>query len=118
MINVSMTVREAVWLANKAESGDLYDRIIRAIEIATGDIKLLVACDGVNYTGQFWSDKIAAIRAVRNATRCGLKEAKEWIEDAQFNSKTIFTGALDKEVAEKLCGDLKKCGCSCWTVNS
>lgn len=119
MINVGMTIREMVSLAsNPSCTGDLYERIIKALEEATGNVKRLVGCKNVHYDGQFWDHKIAAIKALRLATGMGLKDAKDWIESAQYDSKNMFTGPLDPEVAEKLRTDLKACGCDCWVTNA
>ena len=48
MINVGMTIREMVSIAAKTDSHDLYERIIKALELATGNEKLLVACNGLS----------------------------------------------------------------------
>jgi ribosomal protein L7/L12 len=119
MINVGMTIREMVSIAsNPSCNGDLYDRIIKALELATGNEKLLVGCNGVVFNGNFWDAKIAAIKSLRLATGMGLKDAKDWVEEVQFNNKTIYTKPLEPEVAHKLCEELGKCGCSCWTTNA
>ena len=119
MINVRMTIREMVSIAsNPSRNGDLYERIIKALELATGNEKLLVACCRVNYDGQYWDHKIAAIKSLRQATGMGLKDAKDWVEDAQYNSGNKYTNPLDPEVAQKLCEELKKCGMDCWTTNA
>lgn len=118
MINVGMTIREMVSMASSTDSPDLYERIIKALELATGNEKLLVACNGVQYNGQFWDHKFAAIKSLRLATGMGLKEAKDWVEEVQYHNKTIYTKPLDPEVAHKLCDELSKCGCSCWTTNA
>ena len=119
-----MTVREAVLLASKCDDygGDegrgLRDRIIKAIELATGNEKLLVACCRVNHDGQFWDHKIAAIKSLRLATGWGLKESKDWVESCQYDSKTNHSPPLDPSSAQKLCDELKKCGMDCWTTNA
>ena len=77
MISVDMTIREMVSIASKTDSPDLYERIIKDLELATGNEKLLVACCRVNYDGQFWDHKIAAIKSLRLATGWGLKESKK-----------------------------------------
>ena len=124
MINVGMTVREAVLLASKCDDygGDegrgLRDRIIKAIELATGNEKLLVVCCAVNHDDQFWNHKIAAIKSLRLATGWGLKESKEWVESCQYDSKTNHSPPLDPSSAQKLCEELKKCGMDCWTTNA
>lgn len=119
MINVGMTIREMVSIAsNPSCNGDLYDRIIKALELATGNGKLLVACDGLAYNVMHWDAKIPAIKSLRLATGWGLKDAKDWIEEAVNYKKTMFTKPLDPEMAHRLCDELSKCGCSCWTTNA
>ena len=107
MINVGMTIREMVSIASSTNSTDLYERIIKALELATGNEKLLVACDGLgNYSDpNIWDHKIAAIKSLRLSTGMGLKDAKDWIEEAVNYKKTMFTKPLDPEVAHKLCED-------------
>ena len=121
MINVGMTIREMVSIASKTDSTDLYERIIKALELATGNEKLLVACNGLasDYAEpKYWDHKIASIKSIRLATLTGLKEAKDWIEEAVNYKKTMFTKPLDPDVAHRLCDELSKCGCSCWTTNA
>lgn len=119
MINVGMTIREMVSIAsNSSCNADLYERIIKALETATGNEKLLVACNGVAVDPRMWDHKIAAIKSIRLATLMGLKDAKDWIEEALYHNKTMYTKPLDPEVAHKLCDELAKCGCSCWTTNA
>ena len=50
--------------------------------------------------------KIQVIKAVREATGLGLKEAKEMVEGAPANIKE----GVDKEEAEKIAGALKEAG--------
>lgn len=121
MINVGMTIREMVSIAAKTDSNDLYERIIKALEVATGNVKLLIGCNGVNCVyeeGRYWKHKIPAIKAVRLATNWGLKETKEWIESCQYDSKTNFTPPLDRTVANQLCDELRSYGMDCYTINS
>ena len=120
MINVGMTIREMVSIAAKTDSQDLYERIIKALELATGNEKLLVACNGLSGITEprYWDHKIAAIKSIRLATLTGLKDAKDWIEEAVNYRKTMFTKPLDPEVAHRLCDELERCGCSCWTTNA
>lgn len=119
MINVGMTIREMVSIAsNSSCNGDLYERIIKALELATGNEKLLVACNRVTYDGQYWDYKIAAIKSLRLATGWGLKESKDWVESCQYDSGTQYSPPLDPATAQKLCDELKKCGMDCWTTNS
>ena len=119
MIDVGMTIREMVALAsNPSCTGDLYERIVKALEVATGNVKLLVECKGVNFTGQYWDHKIAAIKSLRLATGWGLKESKDWTESCQYDAKSNFTPPLEPAVAKKLCEELKNCGMDCRTLNA
>jgi hypothetical protein len=119
MINVGMTIREMVSIAsNSSCNGDLYERIVKALELATGNEKLLVGCNGVRYYTQYWDGRIPAIKSLRLATGWGLKESKDWVEECLHTSKTHYTPALDPLTAQKLCDELKKCGMDCWTTNS
>lgn len=117
MINVGMTIREMVSLAsNPGCSGDLYERIIKAIEEATGQTLMMVACNGVQYNTQYWDHKIAAIKSIRLSTGWGLKDAKDWIENCMTNYKTYYTCPMAPEKARELKESLEKLGCSCWTT--
>lgn len=119
MIDVGMTIREMVSIAaNPSCNGDLYERIIKALEVATNNVKLLVGCKGVNTVGQYWDHKIPAIKALRLATGWGLKESKDWVESCQYDAKSYYTPPLDPAVARKLCEELKNCGMDCWTLNA
>jgi len=120
MINVAMTIREMVSIAAKTDSPDLYERIIKALEVSTGNEKLMVACNGLSgfIEPRHWDHRIAAIKSIRLATLTGLKDAKDWIEEAVNYGKTMYTKPLDPEVAHRLCDELGKCGCSCWTTNA
>lgn len=118
MINVGMTIREMVSIASKTDSNDLYERIIKALELATQNQKLIVGCEGVNMPAQMWNNKINAIKSIRLATGWGLKESKDWIEEAVNHKKAMFTGPLDPEIALRLREELAKCGCLCWTTNA
>lgn len=117
MINIGMTIREMVSLAaNPSCTGDLYERIIKAIEEATGNTMMMVACNGVRYDGQFWDHKIAAIKSLRLSTGWGLREAKEWVENCMQNGRTYYTPPMTAEKARELSESLEKLGCSCWTT--
>jgi len=119
MIPVEMTIREMVALAsNPSCTGDLYERVVKALENATGTAKMVVACDKATYDGDYWHSKIPAIKALRLATRMGLKDAKDWIEGVQYDRKIMYTGPLDPAEARKLCEDLKNCGCNCWIISA
>lgn len=119
MINVGMTIREMLSIAsNPSCSGDLYERIIKALELATKNQKLIVGCEGTNIPANLWNQKIVAIKSIRLATGWGLREAKEWIEEAVNHKKVMFTGPLDPEIAHQLCSELGQYGCLCWTTHA
>jgi len=107
---VGLTLKQAVDLADylKAEYG---------IEPAAGGAVMMAgpaaAAEAVEEKTSFdvilkgdGGKKIQVIKAVREATGLGLKEAKEMVEGAP---QTIKEG-LDKEEAEKLAAALKEAG--------
>jgi hypothetical protein len=78
MINLALTVREALWVLSKCETYDsTYDKIVSAIEKAitnppTGTKVTVKSIPQDNF--------ISAIRIIRNYTRWGLKDTKEWLD--------------------------------------
>ena len=117
MINVAMTIREAVGVAKDTDSIDLYERIVQALERAANEAKRIVGCGGVNRVNDgLWDYKIPAIKALRLATGMGLKDAKDWVENFQYDGKTMFTLPLDPDAAENLRTELVACGCEAWVV--
>lgn len=114
MISVEMTIREAVGVAKDTDSIDLYERIVQALERAANEAKRIVGCGRVHHNP--WDHKIPAIKSLRLATGMGLKDAKDWIENVQYDGKTMFTVPLDPEAAEKLRTELVACGCEAWVV--
>ena len=77
MINVQMTVREIAWLI--AQCGDYQCELYgRAVEALVG------ACEktGTNVTVKSvpQDNFISAIRIIRNYTRWGLKDTKDWMD--------------------------------------
>jgi hypothetical protein len=76
MINISLTVREALWILSKIESYDtIYDKIALAFE----DALKVNRNKTVTITGGMTLDnRIYCIKAIRNHTGWGLKEAKDW----------------------------------------
>ncbi len=120
MINLQLTVREALWILSKMES---YDTIYDKISIAFEDALKVNRNKTVTITGGMTLDnRIYCIKAIRNHTGWGLKEAKDWsdylvggwkydkfvpAESGAKNSITLKT----PEAAENLLRDLTDLGC-------
>jgi hypothetical protein len=120
MINISLTVREAMWILSKIESYDtIYDKIALAFE----DALKVNRNKTVTITGGMTLDnRIYCIKAIRTHTGWGLKEAKDWSDvlvggwkydtfvpatPGTKNSVTLST----PEAAENLLRDLVDKGC-------
>jgi hypothetical protein len=120
MINISLTVREAMWILSKIESYDtIYDKIALAFE----DALKVNRNKTVTITGGMTLDnRIRCIKAIRLHTGWGLKEAKDWSDilvggwkydtfvpatPGTKNSVTLST----PEAAENLLRDLTALGC-------
>lgn len=99
MINVKMTVREIAWLITQCGDSncDLWGRAVEA---------LVGACDrtGTNVTVKSvpQDNFISAIRIIRNYTRWGLKDTKDWLdvvrgpwrsEERYENGKYVHSGS-------------------------
>ena len=120
MINVSLTVREALWILSKIES---YDTIYDKISIAFEDALKVNRNKTVTITGGMTLDnRIHCIKAIRHYTGWGLKEAKDWSDvlvggwkydtfvpatPGTKNSVTLST----PEAAENLLRELVEKGC-------
>jgi|688.fasta_scaffold21082_23 hypothetical protein len=120
MINISLTVRETMWILSKIESYDtIYDKIALAFE----DALKVNRNKTVTITGGMTLDnRIYCIKAIRTHTGWGLKEAKDWSDvlvggwkydtfvpatPGTKNSVTLST----PEAAENLLRDLVDKGC-------
>ena len=120
MINISLTVREAMWILSKIESYDtIYDKVCIAFE----DALKVNRNKTVTITGGMTLDnRIYCIKAIRTHTGWGLKEAKDWSDvlvggwkydtfipatPGTKNSITLNT----PEAAENLLRDLVDKGC-------
>ncbi|NDG32220.1 hypothetical protein EB118_19350 [bacterium] len=119
MINISLTVREAMWIISKIESYDtIYDKIVAAFQDATHENRhKTVTITG----GMTFDNRIPCIKAIRLNTGWGLKESKEWtdvlvgkwddagrrLKGASRHSMTLKT----PEAAENLLRDLIALGC-------
>lgn len=118
MINLQLTVREAMNLANNCHL-DIYEKIVTAFEVALGvNQRRTVTITG----GMTLDNRIYCIKAIRTHTGWGLKEAKDWSDTlvggwkydtfvpatpGTRNSITLST----PEAAENLLRDLVDKGC-------
>lgn len=75
MINVDMTVREAISLIETIGDIPLRDRLIKAIEVAAGDANTSLTLHTIPE-----SRYIRVIQTVRLGMGWGLKECKEWAD--------------------------------------
>jgi ribosomal protein L7/L12 len=120
MINLQLTVREALTLATHSSlSGDMYDKIVTAFEVALGvnQNRTVTITGGMNT-----DNRIPCIKAIRNHTGWGLKEAKDWSDilvggwkydkfvPAAANVRNSIT-LKTPEAAENLLRDLTALGC-------
>jgi hypothetical protein len=84
MINLQLTVREAMILATDSSLGRLtdnnalYEKIVTAFEVALG---VNQRCTVTITRGLSTDNRIKCIKAIRVATGCGLKEAKDWTDE-------------------------------------
>ena len=110
MINLQLTVREALWILSKCETYDsTYDKIVAAVEEALSENKeRKVTITG----GMSANNRISCIKAVRAATGMGLKEAMNWCDSAfLFNGRDNISLTLSTpEAAERLLRELTTLG--------
>ena len=117
MIKLELSVREAMELAIYAPV-EMRERITNAFEIALGvDQKRMVTITG----GMDLDNRISCIKAVRQHTGWGLKEAKDWTDgmvgrwDAsgflRGGGNSITLTAKTPDAAEGLLRDLTSLGC-------
>jgi hypothetical protein len=117
MINLELSVREAMELAFYARE-NIRERITQAVEIALGvNQKRKVTITN----GMSTNNRISCIKAVRQHTGWGLKEAKDWTDamvgrydESGFwrgGGNTISLTLSTPEKAEQLLRDLTSCGC-------
>lgn len=118
MINLSLTVREALWILSKCEVYDsTYDKIVAAFEKSVGVDN---RCSVTITRGITVDNRISCIKAIRLATGLGLRDAKEWSDvvmghygpAGQFipgTANTIKMGSADR--AEFLLRELAALGC-------
>ena len=117
MIKLELSVREAMDLAANCHQ-NVYERIVTAFEVALG----VNQNRRVTITkGMTLDNRISCIKAVRQHTGWGLKEAKDWTDgmvggwDAsgflRGGGNPITMTAKTPEAAEGLLRDLTSLGC-------
>jgi len=118
MIKIELTVREALTMISNGCSLDMFEKIVCALEVALGvNQKRKVTIT----KGMDLDNRIPCIKAVRQHTGWGLKEAKEWTDgmvggwDAsgflRGGGNTISLTTKTPEAAEQLLRDLTTLGC-------
>ena len=121
MINIGMTIREAIAMASSSScTGDMYERIVAAIENACNE-------STTNVTLRWFPSHqmIPAIKALRLATGWGLKESKDfcdvvrgrYLQDGVYTGGTANTLRLSSEKARDLVAGWKALGADVMTDN-
>jgi hypothetical protein len=117
MINLQLSVREAMNLATNCNL-EIYERIVTAFEVALGvnQRRMVTITKGMDC-----NNRISCIRAVRQHTGWGLKEAKDWTDGmvGRYDESGFWRGggnpitltAKTPEAAEQLLRDLTSLGC-------
>jgi hypothetical protein len=117
MIKLELSVREAMDLAIYA-SLEIRERIVTAFEVALGvNQKRMVTIT----SGMDLDNRISCIKAVRQHTGWGLKEAKDWTDGmvGRWDASGFLRGggnhitltAKTPDAAEALLRDLTSLGC-------
>jgi Ribosomal protein L7/L12 C-terminal domain len=119
MIKIDLSVREALTMISNGCSLDMFEKIVVALE-STIDAKekYHVTITG----GMTMKNRISCIKAVRQHTGWGLKEAKDWTDGMighwdvygvwqKGDLNQISVRLKTKEAAENLLRDLKNVGC-------
>jgi len=117
MIKLELSVREAMDLAANCHQ-NVYERIVTAFEVALG----VNQNRRVTITkGMTLDNRISCIKAVRQHTGWGLKEAKDWTDGmvGRWDASGFLIGggnpitmtAKTPEAAEGLLRDLTSLGC-------
>jgi hypothetical protein len=117
MIKLELSVREAMNLATNCHH-DIYERIVTAFEIALGvnQRRMVTITRGMDT-----NNRISCIKAVRQHTGWGLKEAKDWSDGmvGRWDESGFWRGggnpitltAKTPDAAEQLLRDLTTLGC-------
>ena len=117
MIKLELSVREAMDLAANCHQ-NVYERIVTAFEIALGvnQRRRVTITKGMDL-----DNRISCIKAVRQHTGWGLKEAKDWTDGmvGRWDASGFLIGggnpitmtAKTPEAAEGLLRDLTSLGC-------
>jgi len=119
MIKLELSVREAMDLAANCHQ-NVYERIVTAFEVALGvnQKRRITITKGMDT-----NNRIPCIKAVRQHTGWGLKEAKDWTDGmvGRYDESGFWRGggnpitmtAKTPEAAEQLLRDLTSLGCEC-----
>jgi len=117
MIKLELSVREAMNLAATCNL-EIYERIVTAFEIALGvnQRRMVTITKGMDL-----DNRISCIKAVRQHTGWGLKEAKDWTDGmvGRWDASGFLIGggnpitltAKTPDAAEGLLRDLTSLGC-------
>ena len=123
MITLQLSVREAMDLAANCNHfrPDIFERIVTALETAVNGEDVGKNCTVTITNGMSLDNRIPCIKAIRQYTGWGLKDAKDWTDDLVGGWKndrwvpaTHHTNSItlkNPEMAENLLRDLTACGC-------
>jgi hypothetical protein len=116
MINVEMTVREAVNLVSNGCGLDMYERIVQALEAKCGELKAIMT---VRYVPR--DSFIPCIKIIRNHLGWGLKETKDFLDVVRGGWDSIVNDYVDgkpnsmtndSDVIIKIASELRSQGCT------
>ena len=119
MIKIDLGVREALTMISNGCSLDMFEKIVTALEVALGvNQRQIVTITG----GMSTDNRIPCIKAVRQHTGWGLKEAKDWTDGMighwdgygvwhKSDANQISVRLKTTEAAENLLRDLATLGC-------
>ena len=119
MIKIEMTVREAMAMVSLGCGMDMYEKIVVAFEKA---LNVNNYCTVTITRGMTQENRLPCIKAIRQYTGWGLKEAKDWSDylvgnwqneqwyPAPFDTRQSMT-LKTPEAAECLLRDLTTLGC-------
>jgi hypothetical protein len=123
MIKIELSVRESLNMIANGCSLDMFDKIVCALEVALG---VNQRCKVTITHGMDTNNRIRCIKAIRQHTGWGLKEAKDWTDVivGRYNESGFWTGGGNKntmtlktpEAAEALLRDLVEEGCTGFLV--
>ena len=115
MISVEMTVREAVALAASNINGDMYERIVQALEAKCGEYKCMMTVRSVPK-----DNFIPCVKILRSHLGWGLRETKDFLDVVRGGWNSVMNDYVDgqpnsitedSDIIVKLSSELRSQGC-------